>query len=103
MERPRALRNILAHVSVDALADSFLDEFPWISVLPSEDIGEFVKDFIRAAGAAAELGQWSVLSQTIREWRATAAVYAEPGLADKLRRPVTDDHGPVRPPVEPVE
>lgn len=97
----RAFRNVLVHADPEVIAEAFLDEFPWVRELPPQDVQEFVKDFIQAALAAAELGRWGVLSQTIREWKATAVIYAEPGLAEKLTRPITDDDEftPAPPPV----
>jgi hypothetical protein len=91
----RAFRKVLAHIGADAAARAFFDEFPWVQVLPDEDVKQFVLDFIRSAQAAAELGRWELLSQAVREWKATAAIYAEPGLADRLKGPVDGDYGPV--------
>jgi hypothetical protein len=95
----RAFRNILTHVGADAVVQSFIDEFAWVQVLPEQDIREFVQDFVRSAQVAAELGRWELLSQVIREWKATAAIYAEPGLAERLSAPVDGDFGPVSSPV----
>ena len=95
----RAFRNIATHMGVDALAQSLREEFPWIQLLPEEDIAAFLRDFVRSAQIAAELGRWELLNQAIREWRATAAIYAEPGLAERLRTPVDGDFGPVSSPV----
>lgn len=99
----RAFRNVLVHVGTGAVGEAFRDEFPWIALLPVEDIGEFVQEFIRSALAAAELGRWEVLGQVIREWKATAAIYAEPALAEQLSRPIKDDFGPARPPANTEE
>jgi hypothetical protein len=96
----RALRNVLAHLPADVAARALLDEFPWVDVLPKEDQAKFVSDFARAFQASAELGQWSVLAQTIREWRSTAVIHADPILAGKLTGPVDDDFGPVVAPTE---
>ena len=49
---------------------------------------------------SAELGQWSVLAETMREWKATAAVYADPALLGQLTGPLGEDHGPVSGPVQ---
>lgn len=102
MSAGRALRNLLAHVPADVAAAAMTDEFPWVDVLPVEDRQQFAADFVRAFRASAELGNWSVLAQTLREWRATAAVHAEPGLAAALSEPLSDqcDYGPVPAPVE---
>jgi hypothetical protein len=101
----RALRSLLAHLPKDAwaaAAQSLIDEFPWADALPEQDPREFVADFARAFHASAELGQWSLLDQTIREWRDTAAVYADPELLAQLTASLTvdDDYGPVLRPMD---
>lgn len=96
----RALRNILAHLPSDVAVEALAEEFPWLSLLPAESLPHFVADFVRAAQVSAELGQWSVLAQVLREWKATAAVYTDPELVRQLTEPITEDHGPVPAPVE---
>lgn len=96
----RALRNVLAHLPADIAASALIDEFPWVDVLPPDEQSQFVHDFARAFQASAELGQWSVLAQTIREWRSTAAIHADPFLACKLSGPLDDDFGPVPTPAD---
>jgi hypothetical protein len=96
----RALRNILAHLPLDAALAALAEEFPWLDLLPRAELPQFVADFTRSAQISAELGQWSVLAETVREWKATAAVYADPALLGQLTRPLAEDHGPVPGPVE---
>ncbi|SFO48199.1 hypothetical protein SAMN05216207_106617 [Pseudonocardia ammonioxydans] len=96
----RALRNALAHLPDEAAADVLIEEFPWADLLPAAERAEFVTDFLRAVGASAELGRWSVLAQVLVEWKATAAVYADPALVGELSRPLEDDLGPVPAPSE---
>jgi hypothetical protein len=96
----RALRNVLAHLPPDVAAAALLDEFPWVDVLPQGEQTQFVRDFARAFQASAELGQWSVLAQTIAEWRSTAAIHADPALAGKLTGPIDEDFGPVPAPTD---
>ncbi len=100
----RALRNLLTHLPKevqDTAALSLADEFPWVDVLPAADRRQFVIDFCRAFQVSAELGQWSPLEQTIREWRNTAAIHADPELATSLSEPIEgDDFGPVPSPTE---
>ena len=91
----RTLRSILTHLPPELATAALTDEFPWLDFLPAEELPQFVADFVRSAGASAELGQWSVLAQTLREWRATAAIYADPELQRRLSQPLTDDFGPV--------
>lgn len=101
----RALRNLLAHLPEEAMAaaaHSLIDEFPWADALPVGDRHQFVTEFARAFQASAELGQWAMLDQTIREWRDSAAIHADPELAASLSRPIAEDEdfGPVPPPTE---
>jgi hypothetical protein len=96
----RALRNVLAHSSADVIADAMVEEFAWLTVLPEEDIVQFVNDFIHAAQASAELGQWGLVAATIREWKATAAIHADPELLQRLSAPIGEDHGPVPSPMD---
>lgn len=96
----RALRNLLSHLPSATAAEALIDEFPWVDALPEEDRLEFVSDFVRAFQASAELGEWSMLAQTIREWRNTAAIHADPQLAKQFAEPLTGDFGPVPRPTE---
>ncbi len=96
----RALRNLLVHVEPETAATALIDEFPWADVLPKEDRVRFVTDFVRAFQASAEMGQWTSLAQTVREWKATAAVYSDPELAEQLSKPLNDDFGAVPDPTE---
>ena len=66
-----------------------------MELLPDRDRRQFVADFVRAVSASAELGRWSVLEQVLVEWKATAAIYADPALAEDLARPLNQDLGPV--------
>ena len=91
----RALRNVLAHLSAADAVGALTEEFPWLDLLPDGDRRELATDLVRAVAASAELGRWSVLAQVIVEWRATAAVHADPALAAELTRPLDDDLGPV--------
>jgi hypothetical protein len=43
---------------------------------------------VEAAGA---IGTFAPVDRLLDEWRATAAVYADPDLADRLRRPLPGD------------
>ncbi|MFI7075956.1 hypothetical protein ACIBO1_01515 [Micromonospora sp. NPDC049903] len=96
----RTLRNALVHLPVDVAATVLAEEFPWLRLLPDADLPEFISDFTTAARISADLGQWSVLTQTLREWKATAAVYTDPALVRELTQPLSDDHGPVPGPSE---
>ncbi len=96
----RALRNLLAHMDPQTAAAALVEEFPWADVLPQPDRAQFVTDFVRAFQASAEMGQWTPLAQTVREWKTTAAVHADPELVEQLSSPVKDDFGAVLDPTE---
>lgn len=91
----RALRNALAHLSAAGTLESLREEFPWLDLLPDEDRRQFAADFVRAVQASAELGRWEVLAQVLVEWKATAAIHADPALAAELSRPIDGDFEPL--------
>ncbi|GIE79303.1 hypothetical protein Aph02nite_52530 [Actinoplanes philippinensis] len=96
----RALRNLLAHVPVETAAAALSEEFPWLGLMPSDAVAQFVAEFIKAARISAELGQWSVLAEMLRGWKSTAMVYADPDLLRQLSGPLNEDLGPVPAPVD---
>lgn len=59
-------------------------EFPWVDLLPTADRAVFVADVVRAFRLAAQSAAAESLAQVIREWQATAAVYADPELLTVL-------------------
>jgi hypothetical protein len=97
----RALRGAMAHLGAGAGAEVLSAEFAWVDVLPVEDRAAFLREFVRSVEISAELGEWSYLAGTIREWRATAQAHADPLLLAALSREVEGDLGPVGVP-EPV-
>ncbi|MBA8825367.1 hypothetical protein FHX42_002718 [Saccharopolyspora lacisalsi] len=94
----RAPRNLFTHLDSAEIARMLGDTFPRIDLLPEDDRHRFAIDFSRAFETSAELERWNVLSQTVREWKATAAVHADPRLHRALSGPLDEDHGPVPPP-----
>jgi hypothetical protein len=90
----RSLRAALLRLD-EAAHEALAEEFPWVDQLPVDDRRRFVGEFGQAVQASAELGRWDVLSQALVEWRAAAAIHADPALAAELSRPVDDDFGPV--------
>lgn len=90
----RAFRNLAAH-NRSAFTDAITDAYGWIAFLPAADRRLFVDEFATVVAAAAELDNYAPLTQLVREWRATAEIHADPGLARRLRRSITADGGPV--------
>ncbi|MDT5026711.1 MAG: hypothetical protein QOE61_3137 [Micromonosporaceae bacterium] len=91
----RAFRHIIEGVQDTSIGKSMAEEFPWLTVLPEDDLHEFVHDFVKATLAAAELARWEIIDQLIQEWKATASIHADPALALELTTPIDDDFGPV--------
>lgn len=87
---------VLVHLLGQALADDIVRDrlaaavaaIPWVGFLPDTSRQAFVGDFVRTAEAAAELGSMAPVTQLLIEWKATAAIHADPALAVALKRPM---------------
>lgn len=91
----RMLGAALADAGVRDRLQASAEAIPWLSFLPAMQRQAFLAEFFRTAEAAAELGVMTPLAQLLREWQATAAIYADPELAAELRRPLAGDGGRV--------
>lgn len=87
-----SFRNLAVH-SPGVLEGAVLDSFAWSEFLPLKDRRAFLDEFSRALIASADMDTYAHLAQVVREWRATAEVHAQPGLAARLRRPVKSADG----------
>ncbi len=76
------------------LSSVLWEVFPWVQFLPSNDLGEFAREFVEVARATSDLHNPAPLVQLISEWRHTAEVHADPVLYEVLARSV-EDHGSV--------
>jgi len=94
----RVLGAALTDAAVRERLHASAEAIPWLSFLPAQQRQEFMVEFFRTAEAAAELGVMAPLAQLLREWQATAAIYADPKLAAELRRPLAGDGERVRAP-----
>lgn len=81
------------------LADDLVSSLEWSRFLPHKDRETFIDDFADTIRACLELGHFQPLNQLIREWKATAAVHADPGLVKALRAPIEPGAGEVTRPV----
>lgn len=70
-----------------------LDSFAWSEFLPPEDRRAFLDEFSQTLIASADRDTDVQLAQVVREWRATAEIYAQPGLAKRLRQPFRSTDG----------
>jgi hypothetical protein len=88
----------IAHLLGQALADDVVAArltsaalaIPWVTFLPDRSRHAFVEELIRTAEAAGELGSMAPLVQLLVEWKATAALHADPALAVELKRPIAE-------------
>ena len=87
----RMLGTALTDAAVLDRLQASAEAIPWLSFLPARQRQEFLVEFFRTAEAAAELGVMTPLAQVLREWQATAAIYADPDLAAELGRPLAGD------------
>ncbi|MDK1475428.1 hypothetical protein QNO07_18725 [Streptomyces sp. 549] len=81
--------------AVDLLTRVFPEAFPWVRFLPEDAVREFLVEFVDTARAASDLGTVGPLAPLISSWKATAEIYSDPALRQKLQEPVEDDFGPV--------
>ena len=93
----------IAHLLGQVLSDDVLGArlasaaaaIPWVTFLPERSRQTFIKELIRTAEAAGELGSMAPLAQLLVEWKATAAIHADPALAVELNRPIAEIGGRV--------
>ncbi len=78
----------LGHQAPKQLADSLGHQFPWVRFLPDEAKVQFAMAFADTAAACASIGNSAPLAELTGDWKRTAAVYADPELANELRRPL---------------
>jgi hypothetical protein len=96
----RAMRGILQRQMPDDFGEAMLKEFPWIRLLPREDLKTFFRDFFDATLAAAELMHWGIVDQVFNEWKTTALIYADSKVRASLTGPIESDLGPVPSPAD---
>ena len=104
LEREQSLRRSLADLAriiaslqgapdvlTDRVAETLPAAIPWTSFLPGSERVAFLREFSTTASACIETGVFEPLGQLDREWRATAAVYADPRLLEELQAPADDE------------
>lgn len=77
--------------SVKRLGASLPAALPWTGFLPPAERLRFLEEFTATATACIETEVFEPLAQLSREWRATAAVHADPRLRATLRGPADAD------------
>jgi hypothetical protein len=69
------------------------DSFAWLELLPPNDRRAFLDEFSRTLIASADIDTYERLDQLVQEWRATADIHAQPGLAKRLGQPAKSTEG----------
>jgi hypothetical protein len=62
--------------------------FPWMRLLPPEDRLAFTREFVDTLAACVSVGTSARLHELIGDWKATAAIHADPALVAELKRPL---------------
>lgn len=97
IELMRTLAELLKRAQDGGYLSSLLPvTMPWVKSLPEADLSAFASDLVDAAASGDHAPER--LAARLREWQATAEVYADPAEADRLRRALREaDDGKVTP------
>jgi len=68
---------------------------PWTRFLPEHERARFFTELFDCVEGAAQIGTLAPVERLMDEWRATAAIHADPNLAERLTGPIAGDGGPV--------
>jgi hypothetical protein len=100
-EGTRLLARLLAKALPEvagSLWPSLVDALPWLRFLPYTERPTFLREFLETVEACSSVGNNAALAQLLHEWKATAEVYSDPALADRLAGPSKGTRIKVRPP-----
>ena len=65
-----------------------MDAFAWVKFLPVDARDAFAQELTETLLAAATVDVYAPIAQLVREWKATAAVHADPELRRQLSGPL---------------
>jgi hypothetical protein len=99
-------RSISVEVVTRLLADALEDDvvrrhiakrvaLPWLRFLPVVEREAFYRELFECVIGSVELGTMAPVAQLLADWQATAAVHADPALAEHMRRPAVAEGAPV--------
>jgi hypothetical protein len=75
--------------SIDrVIGDALGERLPWVRLLPPDAREAFLREFAETLEACASVGNMSRLAEVLGDWKATAAIHADPVLAADLKRPL---------------
>jgi hypothetical protein len=76
------------------LTEGVNSALPWTSLLSDEARRQFVAELTQMAGAVADTGNYTPLAVLLRDWQATANVYADPEAFKELTEPLEETELP---------
>jgi hypothetical protein len=88
----RLVRNLVVHGQA-GVEEAMIDAFPWSGFLSDHERTVFGAELSSMLVATAELETTAPLAQLVVEWRATAAVRADPALAARLATAIDEPRG----------
>jgi hypothetical protein len=93
----KLLAVLLGHLTSSDALDAIGTAMPWANYLSEEGRAAFASELAQALAASAELSSFAPVGQMLAEWKATAAIQADPDLADALSRPIEEPTGGIVP------
>jgi hypothetical protein len=93
----RLLARMLKHIPGNELGETVSEALPWTRYLTETGRANFVINLPAVIQDCDDLGTFAPLEIYLVDWRNTAAVLADPELADRLAQPIPD---PIGRPVE---
>jgi len=79
---------MVTHLQPAELAETVAEALPWTRYLNDPERTEFVKDLPAVIQDCEDLGTFVPLEVYLTQWRETAAILADPELADRLTSPI---------------
>jgi hypothetical protein len=74
---------------VDRFAVALVDTLPWVAFLPEKDREAFATEATDTLRACASIGRYTAFADLIKDWRNTAEVWSDTGLAASLSGDIT--------------
>jgi len=87
------MRAVMRDLQAGALAQTVAEALPWTRYLDESECAAFVKDLPAVIQDCEDLGTFSPLELYLTQWRNTAAILADPELADRLTSPIKKPSG----------
>ncbi|MGK2957348.1 MAG: hypothetical protein ACSLFB_02855 [Acidimicrobiales bacterium] len=91
------LRSLAVHDS-PAFGEAVDEAFAWATFLSKADRELFIEELTKTLMGAGMVENYYLVTQLLREWKATAEVHADPKLARRLRKSIEATGGVVSTP-----